>query len=327
MIYESSNAFSFPHATKTLEKVLLNQDSLKTPIVGKYNIDIINKPKGGYHFNKEKKLKEVRPKTPGPGKYNVNNETFGKCTPKFTIGKKIKDPIFYEKKKIPGPGTYNLTEENYEKTVGKKTLLGRFSKMPRLKKIANDNPGVGKYDLSYYDISKNKNKYTIPKSARRLELSRDERLNTTTDDNSEYSNIKGKKIPKFYQIKPLFGNEGTKPLIRGRLKEAKKLDTPGPGAYNVDRVRKKTPAASFGYGKKIDFEEIARKKNIPGPKYNFNSEFDISNKKKINAVVYKKPKKVFDDRYQTPGPGSYHIPCSFANTPLYQSINNKYRKI
>ena len=326
MIYESSNAFSFAHATKDLEKVLLNQDALKTPIVGKYNIEIIKKPKGGFHFTKEKKLKLARPKTPGPGRYNVENETFGKCTPKFTMGKRLKDSILNEKKKIPGPGAYILTDENYEKTVGKKKIFGHFSKMPKYKNINNKTPGVGIYDLSYYDISKNKKKITMPKSPRKLEYSKDERLNTT-DDNSEYSFKKRKKIPKFYQIKPLFGNEGTKPLIRGRLKEAKRLDTPGPGAYNVDRVRKKTPAASFGYGKKIDFQEIARKKNVPGPKYHLNSDFDIAGKKKLSTIQAKKTKRVFDNRYQTPGPGSYYIPCSFANTPLYQSINNNYRKV
>ena len=54
MIYESSNAFSFAHADKDLEKVMLNPELLKTPVVGKYTKSILNQPRGGFHFNKEK---------------------------------------------------------------------------------------------------------------------------------------------------------------------------------------------------------------------------------------------------------------------------------
>lgn len=325
MIYESSNAFSFAHADKDLEKVMLNPELLKTPVVGKYTKSILNQPRGGFHFNKEKKLKQARPKTPGPGRYNIENESFGKCTPKFTMGKRLNDSKFSIKKKVPGPGAYNLTEENYDKTIGKKKIYGYFAKEPKLKYKTSQNPGVGKYELTYYDIGNNKKKFTIPKSSRKMELKKEE-INSKTIENTNNSK-KGKIAAKYYLIKPLFGNEGTKPLLRGRPKEIKKFQTPGPGSYDIEKARRKTPAPSFGYGRRMDFQEIERKKNVPGPKYNLNSDFDITNKKRINTIKYIKSKRRIDNRYQTPGPGSYNIPCSFANTPLYQSINNKFRKI
>ena len=329
MIYESSNAYSFPHASKEYEKVLLNSEILKTPIIGKYEKNIIIKPKGGFHFNKEKKLKQDRPITPGPGRYNCNNEIFGTCTPKYSIGKKLKDIQLYIKKKIPGPGAYSITDENYKKTKGKKILFGSFQKEQKLKIINNKVPGVGNYDLTYYDLSRNKkNKYTIPKSPRNMDLKKEEELNENNNNNKI---AKRNKISKFYNIKSFFGNEGTKPLLRGKPKDIKKLKTPGPGEYDIDKsmiiTSKKINGASFGYGKKIDFEYIARKKNIPGPKYNLTSEFDIKDKQKIHAIKYTKLKKRNKKRFVTPAPGNYSIPCSFANTPLYSKIDNKFRKI
>ena len=336
MIYESSNAFTFPHASKKIEKVLINPEQLKTPIVGKYTENIIQKPKGGFHFGKEAKLKQKRPKTPGPGQYDTKNDIFGKCTPKFSMGKKLNYNI-YTKKKIPGPGTYNLTESNYEKTIGKRKTLGYISKVPKLKIKNNNVPPVGKYELTYYNLgNSNKNKFTIPKSARNMELKKETNENkykNTKDNkiNNGKQSIKRKKNRKYDSIKSRFKDEGIKPILKENPKDKKRFSTPGPGKYEVEKaekkIMKKIPATSFGFGKKIDFEEIAKKNNVPGPKYNINSQFDMTDTKKIHAVKYYKNNKKNNERYQTPGPGSYYIPCSFANTPFYQSIENKYRKV
>ena len=337
MIYESSNAFTFPHASKALEKVLINPEQLKTPTVGKYTENIIQKPKGGFHFGKEEKLKQKRPKTPGPGQYDTKNDIFGQCTPKFSMGKKLNNMNIYMKKKIPGPGTYNLTESNYEKTIGKRKTLGYFSKVPKLKIKNNKVPGVGKYELTYYNFGNSqKNKFTIPKSARKMELKKEIDVNKdkNTKDNKiniGKQSIKRKKNHKYDSIKSRFHDEGTKPILKGKSKDLKRFNTPGPGKYDIEKaekkIMKKIPATSFGYGKKIDFEEIAKKNNVPGPKYNINSQFNISDTNKVHAIKYYKSNKKNNERYQTPGPGSYYIPCSFANTPYYQSIDNKYRKI
>ena len=83
------------------------------------------------------------------------------------MGKRLNDSKFSIKKKVPGPGAYNLTEENYDKTIGKKKIYGYFAKEPKLKYKTSQNPGVGKYELTYYDIGNNKKKFTIPKSSRK----------------------------------------------------------------------------------------------------------------------------------------------------------------
>ena len=331
MIYESSNAYSFPHQSKDLVKVLLNPELLKTPIVGKYTKKIINKPRGGYHFNKEEKLKNERPKTPGPGKYNTNDKCFGQCTPKFSMGQKLKDINFNMKKKIPGPGTYTITDSNYEKTIETRKTLGFFCKEPKLILPNNKVPGVGKYELTYDSFGTGtKNKFTFNKSSRKIELEKEEINNDENNNQNKKKNNKKVK-QEYYNIKPLFGNEGIKPLLKGRPKEKIRSVTPGPGQYEVDKAMRKTlkrgPVASFGYGKKVDFGEIAKKKNVPGPKYNVSSLFDVTDKNKIHTIKFIKKKKSKRKRFLTPGPGSYYIPCSFANTPLYQSINNKYRKV
>ena len=336
MIYESSNAFSFGHEKKDFSKTLLNSEQLKTPIVGKYTQDIISKPTGGYIFNKEKKLKQKRPKTPGPGRYNVNDNFFGKDTPKYSMGKRPKE-IKIDKTKTLGPGSYTITTENYENTIGKRTISRHFGKDKRLKYKENTIPGVGKYEVtSYYDLGKNqKNKFTIPKSSRFLQTTKTEENNknkkadTKTDTKKDTKD--NKNIPNYYQIKPLFGNEGTKPSIRGKPKERKREKTPGPGQYDVDKAITKTlraaPSVSFGHGKKLDFTDLAKKKNVPGPIYDVNSGFNVKDKSRIHTIKYSKTQKKKDNKFQTPGPGSYYIPCSFANTPDYQSISNKFRKV
>ena len=332
MIYESSNAFSFGHEKKDFSKTLLNPETLKTPIVGKYTQSIINKPSRGFIFNKEKKLKQNRPKTPGPGKYNVDNKSFGKDTPKYSMGKRPKE-IKVDKEKSLGPGSYNVTIENYEKTIGKSSISRHFGKDKRLKYKDNKVPGVGKYEVTtYYDLGKNKkNQFTIPKSSRSIQVIKTEENKNAKKTDNQTGKKNNKNIPKFYQIKPLFGNEGTRPTIRGKPKELKRVKTPGPGQYNVDVAFRKTlknvPSVSFGLGKKLDFTETAKKKNVPGPIYDVNSGFNVKDKNKIHSIKYIKTPKKKDKRFKTPGPGSYYIPCSFANTPSYQSINNKFRKV
>lgn len=332
MIYESSNAFSFGHATKDFSKTMINPELLKTPVVGKYTNDIIKLPKGGYHFNKEIKLKYNRPQTPGPGKYDVTNYTFGKDTPKYSMGKKPKDIQTEAKKKLPGPGTYNLTNENYEKTIGKKTISKHFGKEERLKYKDNNTPGVGKYEISSYNGigTSKKNQYTFSKSSR-MKLSKEDNKskNNLNDKKSNKKGNKKEEIPQYYKIKPIFGTEGIKPTLRGRPKERKRLKTPGPGEYNIENAKntKNIRTTSLGYGNKLDFTAVAKKKNVPGPIYNITSTFDVSDQKRIHTIKFTKNEKKKDKRFQTPGPGSYNIPCSFANTPYYQSINNKYRKI
>jgi len=66
--------------------------------------------------------------------------------------------------------------------------------------------------------------------------------------------------------------------IKGRYKDAKKLEVPGPGTYTKSLVDKQA-APSFGFGTSPQREPI--KKTL------------------------------------SPGPGGYHIPCTIADVPAY----------
>jgi len=247
------------------------------------------------------------------------------------MGKRPKDIQTEAKKKYPGPGTYNLTNENYEKTIGKTTISKHFGKAKRLQYKDNDIPGVGKYEVySYNSIgTSKKNQFSFAKSSR-MKLSKEENKSKTNlkDKKDNKKGNKKEEIPKYYKIKPIFGTEGIKPTLRGRPKERKRQKTPGPGEYNIENSNKKNSrTTTLGYGKKLDFTEVAKKNNVPGPIYNITSTFNVGDKSRIHTIKYIKKEKKKDKRFQTPGPGSYNIPCSFANTPYYQSIDNKYRKI
>lgn len=329
MIYKSSNAYSFGKSKK--DGALINKSLLTTPSVGKYNKEILNKPTGGYKFSKEAKLKAIRPKTPGPGKYNPKKSL--KNEPNYSINKTDKftqiDKMVLRsvKSKAPGPGYYSITDENYEKTQGKSSIARHFNKEEKLKSKDNKNPGVGQYNtISAVDFGiSQKNKFTIPKSNRKSLVDM-----TKTSSSFRYKGDIKALDPGYYKIKEKFGNEGTKPTLRGKPKEKKRIDTPGPADYKTAEAKryvlKKAPTASLGYGKRSDLTGKERKKT-PGFKYNIKSEFDVSEKSKIKTHTFSKTARMKKKVSDTPGPGSYHLPCSFANTPAYQNIESTYKKI
>ena len=334
MIYRSSCAYSFGKSEKKTENTLLNS-SLKTPDFNKYQGEIIKKPTKGFHFSKEEKLKILIPQTPGPGKYNPNKSTFGEDAPKYSINKTEKETIIgkiikkNKKNKYPGPGDYAITEENCEKTILNRTVSNYFSKEPKLKTIDNHIPGVGKYtNTSLTDFGKStKNKFTMPKAKRK----------DIVDKYKTSSGAKNKDDiqaldPGKYEIASTFGKGGTKPLLRGKPKDLKTFNVPGPGDYESGKAKIKTlrrsPTTCLGFGNRPDITEIEIKKNVPGFKYEIKSEFDVSDVNKIKANKFGKSERMKNIINNTPGPGSYHIPCSFAVLPDYEKVTeSKFRKI
>ena len=84
----------------------------------------------------------------------------------------------------------------------------------------------------------------------------------------------------------------------------------------------------MGFGKRVDISEREEKKNIPVAKYNFKSEFDVSNKEKIKAITFPKSKRMEDIKNLTPGPGAYHLPCSFGVVASYENIpESKFKNV
>ena len=225
------------------------------------------------------------------------------------IGKAINQS---KKNKIPGPAEYTLSDENYEKTIFNRTMTSRFSKEPKLKLYDNKVPGVGKYDTkTTSDFGKgDKNKFTMSKTNRKniVDMSK----NSSSVKNQ--GDIKALE-PGYYEVKSTFGKGGTKPLLRGKPKDMKKLDVPGPGKYDFDKAKnrtlKKNPSTCLGFGNRTDITAKERKKDTPGFKYEYGTDFDVSNKTKIKANTFEKSERMPKITNKTPGPGAYYIPCSF----------------
>jgi hypothetical protein len=321
MIYKASAAYSFGKSSKKTDTSFLNKTMLTTPEIGKYNKDIITKPTGGFKFSKEEKFKTLKIQTPGPGKYETNKTTIGEGVPKYSINKSDKETQIgkaikrSKKNKIPGPGDYTLTEENYEKTIFNKTMTSHFAKEPKLKLLDNHVPGVGKYSTNTTsDFGKsNKNKFTMSKTLRK----------NIIDTSKTSSSVKNKDDikaldPGYYEVKSSFGKDGTKPLIRGKPKDIKKLDVPGPGKYDFDKAKMRTlkndPSTCLGFGNRTDITASEKKKDVPGFKYEYGTDFDVSNKSKIKANTFEKSERMKKPVNNTPGPGAYYLPCSFGVT-------------
>lgn len=336
MIYKSSNAFSFGKSKRSDSK-FLNRTMTSNPPVGKYTKDILSHPEGGFHFAKEPKLKALRPKTPGPGKYNPEQSTRSNIrnAPKYSLYNADKhtqiDKIVNKSKKMaaPGPGSHNITNENLEHTIKKTTISRKFAQEEKLKLKDNKVPGVWKYNpKTNKEFGKSdKNKFTISKTTRK----------SIVDNSKTSSSIRHKDDikaldPGHYTIQPKFGNEGMKVTIRGKPKERKRMNTPGPAHYKrVEEAKKNTlrkaPASGIGYGNRTDIIAREKKKNVPGAKYDIKSGFDVSDKSKIKTFTFSKDERMKKVKNTNPGPGKYHLPCSFAVTPDYQGVENKYRKI
>ena len=291
---------------------------MANPDSGIYYKEILNKPTGGFKFSKEEKFKTFRLETPGPGKYETNKTTLGEGVPKYSINNHDKETQIgkainqSKKNKIPGPAEYTLSDENYEKTIFNRTMTSRFSKEPKLKLYDNKVPGVGKYDTkTTSDFGKgDKNKFTMSKTNRKniVDMSK----NSSSVKNQ--GDIKALE-PGYYEVKSTFGKGGTKPLLRGKPKDMKKLDVPGPGKYDFDKAKnrtlKKNPSTCLGFGNRTDITAKERKKDTPGFKYEYGTDFDVSNKTKIKANTFEKSERMPKITNKTPGPGAYYIPCSF----------------
>lgn len=318
MIYKSSAAYTFGKSSKNTERSFVNKSMVANPDSGIYYKEILTKPSGGFKFSKEEKFKTFRLETPGPGKYETNKTTLGEGVPKYSInnydketqiGKAVKQS---KKNKIPGPAEYTLSDENYEKTIFNRTMTSRFSKEPKLKLYDNKVPGVGKYDTkTTSDFGKgDKNKFTMSKTNRKNIVD----MSKTSSSVKNQGDIKALE-PGYYEVKSTFGKGGTKPLLRGKPKDLKTLDVPGPGKYDYDKAKnrtlKKNPSTCLGFGNRTDITAKEKKKDTPGFKYQYGTDFDVSNKTKIKANTFEKSERMPKITNKTPGPGAYYIPCSF----------------
>ena len=334
MIYKSSSAYSFGKSHKKTESSFINKSS-KGVDPFKYQGEIIKKPTKGIPFSKEEKFKIFRPNTPAPGRYDTNKSTLGQGVPKYSLYRTNKETEMSQiiernkKNQLPGPFDYVVTEENCEKTIFNKTISSHFSKLPKLKQYDNKVPGVGKYNTtSTLDFGKsNKNKFTMTKTLRK-DIVDKSKISSSVKNQGDITALE----PGKYNVGSSFGKEGIKPLLRGKPKEIKPFNGPGPDKYDVEKAKIKTmrnnPTTCMGFGKRTDITANEVKKNVPFNKYNIKSEFDVSDKNKIKGCTFSKTERMQKIKNITPGPGSYYVPCSFGVVPDYEKGSDpKFRKV
>ena len=100
MIFKSSPSYSFTRSTKNINHYLLYKGMLTTPDIGKYSSNILQKPLGGFSFQREEKFKELHSETPGPGQYEINLSLMGQ-TPRYSLNNTFSGHFYDKNKKKP----------------------------------------------------------------------------------------------------------------------------------------------------------------------------------------------------------------------------------
>ena len=293
----------------------LNHTALKYPGPNKYFFNIKGEatttPK--WTFSKEERFKRKKPKSaflrrtivPGPGSYTT--QTFmGKEGPHFTFGKDkynhsdaADEAMFKKTKNYPAPGSYGTSRAYISDTP-----IYSMSKLQR-KKVGSDKyllstPGPEKYHPDKYVCSTMKKNpvWSMGKANR--------------DENEKVKGSKKIRVqtpgPGHYHNK--IGNipNGPQYSMAKKLQKKKKEEKPGPGKYEVVYVHfPSEPKFSFGKEKRKD-EKIAQiiKDKYPGP-----SNYTITDSNFNNVGYFTKDKRYKDNKFKTPGPGTYRIPTAF----------------
>ena len=272
------------------------------PGPGAYNYSkefiLLRNPK--YSFGSKLKLRNRQDLSPGPGAYNCHS-VVGKEGTKITFGIKLNRSVDQD---TPGPGAYKESKINFYKKSSPYTKLGKSKRLLKLFKT-NNNPGPGQYNNLDGD------KYIHFKSPS-WKMGTSLRKSLSTTDISipgvgKYS-ISGKpgaNSPKFSFLK----------RILNKLKD----DVPGPGRYestNMSSIYNKSPTWKIGTSTRYDEIRKSIKEGLPGPgNYEHNTDQkNIIKYKHIFGVGKRFSVKRSND---IPGPGSYHIPCSFVDVSTY----------
>ena len=318
----------------------------KSPGPGDYNLrnnkDLI---KSSYIFGKEKRvissITNYNRLTPGPGKYKYNKDAVKIRNPKYSFGKEERKNCT-NNELSPGPGSYNHKE--YLGKEGQKISISE--KFKHMYSEIND-IGPGQYnhtDLNFYK----------PKSPS-MKIGKNKRFKTSKEflispGPAKYNQIKAINLIKNNEPRWKIGTAKRRPLIEidrfipgpGKYNLAKitgkdsphysmglktklvkdGLNPPGPGKYNIDKadvdVYEHSPSWKIGTEKKI--KSLKFYKNTPGPgsytinsSRNFRPKFAFTNQKRGYLII---------NNY--PGPGAYHIPCSFEELNSYTRIKGKF---
>ena len=281
------------------------------PGPGKYEYTkdhiLLRHPK--YSFGTTKKSRNYSSISPGPGAYS-HKEFMGKDGPKKTIGIKYNYRQF-DGINTPGPGHYK--ESNMDNYLNKAPIM-KIGKSKRVNQLLNNptnpNPGPGQYNddktIKFVQI---KNPSWKIGSSKRKSLSQKDR-SVPGVGNYTISGVFGSYSPHYtMRIKGILANY--------------KTDVPGPGQYQNEKMNlyKHYPSWKIGTSQRDDDLRKTIKEGFPGPgKYGYKTMKDFF------APKYKFGNKKRFSGYgkDTPGPGSYHIPCSIVDITNYTREQGKF---
>ena len=279
------------------------------PGPGKYEYEAnsIHVHKPIYSFTRQKKLRNDNNNTPGPGAYGFK-EFIGKEAPKRTIG--IKYNLSSNDLITPGPGHYSQINPYEYLHKNPNTKISKAKRVTDLNDLRNENPGPGQYndDTTIKNILKKNPSWKMGSSLRKSLSQADKSFPGV--GNYTISGDIGNFSPHYtMRIKGMFSNYEN--------------DVPGPGTYKNEKMGlyKHYPSWKIGTGKRDEDLRRIMKDGFPGPgKYGFKSLKDFFSPK----YKFGKRKRFQGNNFDTPGPGSYHIPCSIVDVTNYTRDQGKF---
>jgi hypothetical protein len=281
----------------------------KIPGPGKYeyNADPLYIHNPNYSFGTQKKNRDYSTFTPGPGSYG-HKVFIGKEAPKKTIG--IKYSYSTSDLITPGPGHYKQSNPNNYLHKNANTKIGKEKRITDLNDLRNENPGPGQYndDIDIKNILIKNPTWKIGTSKRKSLKFSDKSFPGV--GNYTISGNLGSFSPHYtMRIKGVMSNYMN--------------DVPGPGTYRNEKMGlyKHYPSWKIGTGKRDEDLRRRIKEGFPGPgKYGFKSLEDFFSPK----YKFGNRKRFSDNSFNTPGPGSYHIPCSIVDVTNYTREQGKF---
>ena len=254
---------------------------------------------------KHKDFKDLS--SPGPGNYNIRkSKDLIKSSYIFGKEKRLLSSIVSYRRSIPGPGQYNKTDLNFYKPKQPSIKIGKYKRFVSSFELSNT-PGPGKYNLSNSLIllKKVEPSWKIGTAKRRPLIEIDKYV----PGPSKYNVIKKTK-------------ESPKYTIGLKFKIKKDEDTPGVGRYNINNGYTLQHSPSWKIGTEKKLKNLKYYKDTPGPgAYNTNSAGTFRAK-----FGYTKEKRGYLAINNFPGPGAYHIPCSFEELNTYTRRTGKFNE-
>ena len=258
-----------------------------------YNADILHEKHPKFSFGKEIRGDSKAYKTPGPGQYEYKHY-IGNEAPKITMSAKFDSRLAQgDTRYVPGPGQYNEINTNKYRNKTPAYRIGTAKRQGLYNSL--DNPGPGQYGP---DNCTNMVRHKTPAwkigTGKRPELNPGDK---TTPGVGNYNISKGIGGGPKYTIVGK-GNPGG---INNK--------NPGPGQYNdSNAIYRKNPSWKIGTSQRDDELKRVKREGVPGP-----GMYEYYDKTRANAPKYSigNEKRGYVKKSETPGPGQYHIPCSF----------------